>query len=118
MKRHSYHQEFLRPHNLQYLAGVKMAAGNDIWVLSIQRSSQQGPFSPSEIQRLCTLSKRVASAAALARALGLASANAAVEAIELSNSAVALLNRSGEILSLRRRVHDAVAGFLYTTKGC
>jgi DNA-binding CsgD family transcriptional regulator/PAS domain-containing protein len=116
MKRHPYYQEFLRPHNLQYFAGVKMAAGNDIWALSIQRSSQQGPFSPSEIQKLCTLSKKVASAAALARALGHASANAAVEAIELSNSAVALLNRSGEILRLNRAAESLLGSELRVLK--
>ena len=38
----------------------------------------------------------------MARALGFASANAAVEALELSGSAVALLNRSGEVLRLNR----------------
>jgi DNA-binding CsgD family transcriptional regulator len=102
MKRHPYYQEFLHPHDLQYFAGVKMAAADDLWCVSIQRSAQQGPFSPIEIEKLRTLSKGVASAAALARALGVASANAAVEAIELSNSAVALLNRSGEILRLNR----------------
>jgi DNA-binding CsgD family transcriptional regulator len=102
MKRHPYYQEFLQPHGLQYFAGVRMAAGDDLWCVSIQRSAQQGPFSPKEMLTLATLSKKIAGAAALARALGLASANAAVEALELSGSAVALLNRSGEVLRLNR----------------
>jgi DNA-binding CsgD family transcriptional regulator len=116
MKQHPYYQEFLQPHDLQYFAGVKMAAADDLWCVSVQRSSQQGPFSPSEIQKLCTLSKRIASAAALARALGLASANAAVEAIELSNSAVALLNRSGEILRLNRAAESLLGSELRVLK--
>ncbi len=102
MKRHPYYQEFLQPHGLQYFAGVRMAAGEDLWCVSIQRSAHQGPFSPAEMLTLAALSKKIAGAAALARALGLASANAAVEALELSGSAVALLNRSGEVLRLNR----------------
>jgi len=102
MKRHPYYQEFLQPHGLQYFAGVRMAAGDDLWCVSIQRSAQQGPFSPREMLTLATLSKKIAGAAALARALGLASANAAVEALELSGSAVALLNPSGEVLRLNQ----------------
>jgi DNA-binding CsgD family transcriptional regulator len=102
MKRHPYYQEFLQPHGLQYFAGVRMAAGEDHWCVSIQRSTQQGPFSPKEMLTLAKLSKKIAGAAALARALGFASANAAVEALELSGSAVALLNRSGEVLRLNR----------------
>ena len=31
MKRRPYFQEFLRPTGLQYFAGVKMAAGDDLW---------------------------------------------------------------------------------------
>jgi DNA-binding CsgD family transcriptional regulator/PAS domain-containing protein len=116
MKRHPYYQEFLQPHDLQYFAGVKMASADDLWCISIQRSAQQGPFSPSQIAKLCTLSKRVASAAALARALGHASANAAVEAIELSNSAVALLNRSGEILRLNRAAESLLGSELRVWK--
>jgi DNA-binding CsgD family transcriptional regulator len=102
MKKLPYYQEFLLPLGLQYFAGVKMAAGDDIWALSIQRSPQQGPFTPGEKRKLAALSQKIASAAALARALGFATANAAVEALELSGSAIGLLNRSGEVLRLNR----------------
>ncbi len=102
MKRHPYYQEFLQPVGLQYFGGVKMAAGDDLWCVSIQRSAQQGAFSPIELRKLGGHSQQFASAAALARALGFAAANAAVEALELSGSAVALLNRRGEVLRLNR----------------
>jgi DNA-binding CsgD family transcriptional regulator len=102
MKRHPYYQEFLQPHDLQYFAGVKMAAGDDLWCVSIQRSAQQGPFSPKQMGALAVLSEKIAGAAALARALGLASANGAIEALELSNSAVVLLDRGGQVLRLNR----------------
>ena len=56
----------------------------------------------AEKRKLAALLQKIASAAALARALGFAAANAAVEALELSGSAVALLNRSGQVLRLNR----------------
>jgi DNA-binding CsgD family transcriptional regulator len=116
MKRHPYYQEFLRPHELQYFAGVKMAAGDDLWCVSIQRSDRQGPFSPNEMRKLAALSQKLASAAALARAIGVIAANAAVEAIELSTSAVALLNRSGEILRLNRAAESLLDSQLRVLK--
>jgi DNA-binding CsgD family transcriptional regulator len=95
---------------------VKMAAGGDLWCVSIQRSAHQGPFSAREMQTFTALSSRFAGAAALARALGLASANAAVEAIELSNSAVVLLNRSGEVLKLNRAAETLLGPELCISK--
>jgi DNA-binding CsgD family transcriptional regulator len=102
MKRHPYYQEFLRPFGLQYFAGVKMAAGDDLWCLSIQRSLERGPFSATEKQKLAVLSRQLSSAAAMARALGFATAAAAVEAFEVSGSAVALLDRRGEVIRPNR----------------
>jgi DNA-binding CsgD family transcriptional regulator len=100
MRRHPYYQEFLRPVGLQYFAGIKMAAGDDLWCVSIQRSPQQGPFSPNQMRKLALLSGRFSSAGALARALGFSTAKAVMETFELTKSAVALLNRRGEVLLL------------------
>jgi DNA-binding CsgD family transcriptional regulator len=116
MKRRPYYQEFLRPTGLQYFAGVKMAAGDDLWCVSIQRSPQQGPFSPTEMRKLAALSQKFASAAALARALGVVATKAAVEAIELSNSAVVLLNRNAEVLRLNRAAESLLGSDLRVLK--
>lgn len=102
MKKHPYYQEFLRPVGLQYFGGVRMAAGDDLWCVSIQRSAQQGPFTSDEKRMLASLAQKLSSAAAVARALGFATANAAVEALELSGLAVALLDRRGQVLRLNR----------------
>jgi hypothetical protein len=50
--RNPYYQEFLARHGLRRFAGVKVGDGEDLWVLSLQRSIVQGPFSPSELSRL------------------------------------------------------------------
>ena len=100
MKRHPYYQEFLAPHRLAWFAGVLVSNGQDDWSLSIQRSIAQGPFSSHETEQLAELSQRLGGAAALARALGFAAMEAALEAYELSGLGVAVIGRSGEVIRL------------------
>jgi DNA-binding CsgD family transcriptional regulator/PAS domain-containing protein len=97
IKRHPYYQEFLAPHDLRWFAGVRVASENDVWVLSIQRTISQGPFSDSEKRELALLSSRLSACAALARALGAATAAGALQAFEVSGKAVVLINRHGEV---------------------
>jgi DNA-binding CsgD family transcriptional regulator len=98
--RHPYWQEWLAAHRLRWCGVLKVAFGNDVWCLSIQRTIAQGPFSPKEVDRLATLSKSLAAAGALARALGFARAEAALAAFEVSGLAVALVDRLGKALRL------------------
>jgi PAS domain-containing protein len=100
--RHPYYQEFLAPFGLRWFAGVKVAAGDDLWCLSIQRSIEQGPFSPTELEQLAGLSNRLGSGAALAQALGFARAEAALDAFSVSGSPVVLLDRCGEVLQMNK----------------
>jgi DNA-binding CsgD family transcriptional regulator/PAS domain-containing protein len=97
---HPFYQEFLGAYGLRWFAGVKLAFGDDLWVLAIQRSIGQDPFSPEEVARLARMSPSLASAAALARALGFARAEAALAAFEVSGMAAALLDRFGRIVRL------------------
>lgn len=98
IERHPYYQEFLAPHGLRWFAGVKVASGDDLWCLSIQRSIAQGPFSPAALRKLAMLSSHLSTSAALARALGFARADAALSAFEASNGAVILLDRHGRVI--------------------
>lgn len=96
IKNHPYYQEFLAPHGLRWFAGVGVACGDDLWCLSLQRTIEQGPFSPTEKSQLALLSSRLAGSAALARAIGCATTNGALDAFEVSGTAVVLINRMGE----------------------
>jgi hypothetical protein len=109
MKKHPYYQELLRPVGLQYFAGIKMAAGDDLWCVSIQRTPAQGPFSVAEKERLAALSPRLSSAAALARALGFAAIKGAVDAFEVGGSAIVLVNRCAEVGTDLRIVERRIA---------
>jgi DNA-binding CsgD family transcriptional regulator len=98
----SYYQDFLGRFGLRWFGGIKIAAGEDLWCLAIQRSVEQGPFSDRELQKLGALSGNLSSSAAMARALGAARAEAILEAFDLSGSAVVLLDRCGEVTYVNR----------------
>jgi DNA-binding CsgD family transcriptional regulator/PAS domain-containing protein len=110
IKRHPYYQEFLAPHGLRWFAGVRVAAGDDVWCLSIQRQINQEPFSRAEKNRLARMSDRLSTTAVLARALGTASANGTLEAFEMSGKAVLLVNRRGEIFQANKSAEQLLGG--------
>jgi DNA-binding CsgD family transcriptional regulator len=96
IKLHPYYQEFLAPLGLRWFAGVRIVCGEDLWCLSLQRTIEQGPFSETEKHQLALLSNRLSASAALARAMGSANTNGALDAFEISGTAVVLINRMGE----------------------
>ena len=98
--RSPYYQELLRPHGLQWFAGVKVGETDDTWGLMLQRTPAQGPFSPDELARLAKLSRSLAGAAELAQAFGFARMEAALAAFETSGSAVAAIDRNGAVVRL------------------
>ena len=98
MAREPYYQEFLRPHKLGWFGGVRVGEGEDVWALSINRTIEQGPFGPEEVERLAALARNLAGAAELARAFGFAKLEAALAAFEMSHSAVLVVDRLGQVL--------------------
>jgi DNA-binding CsgD family transcriptional regulator len=95
--RHPYYQEFLAPHRLRWYAGIKIACGDDLWAVALQRTIDQGPFSAEEKDELARISSRLSTGAAIARALSASAASGALEAFEMSGTAVVLLNRHGHV---------------------
>jgi len=100
MSRHPYYQEFLAPHGLQWGACVKVGSGNCLWSLSLQRSTQQGPFSPAQLQTLANLSRRLGTASAISRMLGFARVEAALDAFETSRIAAIVFDASGYVVKI------------------
>lgn len=98
MKQLPFYQEFLAPVGLRWFACVKIACGDDVWGLSIQRGQFQDLFSAAQKSRLAHLSRSLSAAAAVSRALGFAAADAALEAFDISQTAAVLLNRRAEVV--------------------
>ncbi|MDE8762006.1 MULTISPECIES: helix-turn-helix transcriptional regulator [Rhizobium] len=112
-----YSQEWLRPFGLKWFAGVHVGDGLEKWAPSIQRSEEQGPFTSEDVDQLRLLSRGVSSAAAVGSALGFARAEAALEAFEISNKAVVILNRSGEAVLLNRAAERLLCDDLQIRNG-
>jgi DNA-binding CsgD family transcriptional regulator len=98
MAHHPYYQEFLRPHGLHWFAGVRILCGDKLWVLSIQRTIRQGPFSPAEKERLVRLAHSLPTSVAIARALGAATGASVLDAFELGRTAAVLIDRQGKVI--------------------
>ncbi|TIS49136.1 helix-turn-helix transcriptional regulator [Mesorhizobium sp.] len=96
--KHPYYQEFLAPFGLRWCALVKVAAGDVLWSLSLQRSIDQGPFPANELAELADLSTHLGSAGALARALGFARVEAASDAFDASGTAVVMMDQCGKVI--------------------
>jgi DNA-binding CsgD family transcriptional regulator len=96
--RHPYYQEFLAKVGLRWFAGVKVGFGDDIWCLSIQRGVDQDPFSPEEKAKLAALSHSLATVTMLSVALGSAASSAFLDAFDISQTAVVLLDRQAEVI--------------------
>jgi DNA-binding CsgD family transcriptional regulator len=110
IKRHPYYQEFLAPHGLRWFAGIRVATDEDLWCLAIQRTNDQGPFSEAEKHQFAVLSDRLSASAALARALGSATAAGALQAFEVSGKAAVLINRRGEAYRLNKSAEQLLRG--------
>jgi len=85
---------------MRWFCGVTLDCGDDTWCLAIQRSIDEGPFTPDEVRRLARASKGFGSAAAVARALGFARCEAVLDLMESTASPVVLLDRSGSVFSI------------------
>ncbi len=110
IKQLPYFQEFLRPLNLAGYAGIRIAHGDSLWCLSLQRGPGQGHFSIEEKRQLAALSNSMSSAAAVSSALGFATAKAALDAFELSGSAALIVDKQGEVIRTNPRAERLLRG--------
>ncbi|MBR1156424.1 helix-turn-helix transcriptional regulator [Bradyrhizobium sp. JYMT SZCCT0428] len=115
--KHPYYQEFLGPHGLRWYAGVKVACGDDLWAVALQRTIDQGPFSADEKDELARISSRLSTGAAIARALSASAASGALEAFEMSGTAVVLINRHGHVFKANAQAERLLVDDVTIVKG-
>lgn len=117
IKRHPYYQEFLAPHGLRWFAGVRVSSGPDMWVISIQRSIQQGPFSAEEKHRLKRLSQSLPGCIGVAKALGAVNGANLLEAFEFSRTAAVLYDRHRRVICPNRTAELLLQGDVRISQG-
>lgn len=116
IKHHPYYQEFLAPHGLRWFAGVRVSSGNDIWVISIQRTVHQTPFSAEEKQRLFRLTKSLPGCIGMAKTLGAAAGANALDAFEFSGTAAVLYSRHRKVIRPNRAAEALLCGDVRITR--
>jgi DNA-binding CsgD family transcriptional regulator len=108
IKRSPYYQEFLAPLGFRWFAGILVGAAGCQWSLTLQRTIAQGPFEPEDVGQFARLSRRLSGVSALARAFGFAAVSGALEAFELSGTAVVQLDRTGSAIRLNTEAEKLV----------
>lgn len=117
IKRSPYYQEFLGPQGFRWFACVLIGADETLWSLSPQRTIEQGPFPPGELDELARLSVRLSGAAELARAFSFAAVSGALQAFEFSGRAVVQLNGAGGVVRLNAEAEKLVGNGIRVIKG-
>jgi DNA-binding CsgD family transcriptional regulator len=89
--------------NMSWVVEVRGEAGNVVWKLAAQRRPGiDPPFSSQEKRKFERLSQSLSRAVMIAQALDRASTSAALEAFDVSNIAVVLLNRAREVVEVNK----------------
>lgn len=97
-KRSPFYQDFLAACNLKDFAAVRVGRGELVWNISLQRTPAQGSFSETELEWLGTLTESLDSVVQISAALGMAKADAALDAFDFSDRAAVLLDRMGSVV--------------------
>ena len=99
MRRSDYYQDFLHAHDRHWFAGVGFLSSGDLWTVSIQRSSAQGPFLADEQDKLQMLWRPFTDAATLSRLIGDVKIESTTEALDLVSHAGIVCDENGAVLS-------------------
>lgn len=70
LREHRFYNELIRPVGLSWFAATAVKVGNRVWGLSVQRTSQQGPFQRQELLQLSGLRGQLRLAIRRSSALG------------------------------------------------
>lgn len=100
IRRAAFFQDYLVPRGFTWCAILRMSAGEDAWAVSIQRQSEQDPFTAAELKKLGSLSKSLSAAAAVAQTLGYAKLEAALGSFEVAQKAVFLVDRFAKVVRM------------------
>jgi DNA-binding CsgD family transcriptional regulator len=107
-KRSPFYQDFLAACNLKDFAGVRVGRGDLVWNISLQRTPAQGSFSATELEWLAQLTKSLDSVVQISAALGMAKADAALDAFDFSHRAAILLDRMGRVVRVNAAAEQLI----------
>ncbi|WP_147157341.1 helix-turn-helix transcriptional regulator [Reyranella soli] len=100
VRREPYYTEFLIPNGFRWLGVVAFRAGSDLWRLSLQRTPNEGIFTPESKPALAELSRRLSDAATLSKAVSHAALTGCTNALNLVHLPALAIDRSGRVLDV------------------
>ncbi|WP_132255404.1 helix-turn-helix transcriptional regulator [Methylobacterium segetis] len=117
MRTNPFYSEFLGSHGFQWVAGLLVTVGDDVWCLTLQRTIDQGPFTPDEQRALRRLIAPLGRAATLARDVGATRLDGIVDTIESLRVPALLLDRTGRVLRTGSAAERFLGGPLDVRRG-
>jgi DNA-binding CsgD family transcriptional regulator len=100
MRRLGFYTENLAPFGFQWSAAIGFWSGSALWGLSIQRTTQEGPFEESDKETLAALSHRLTEIATLSKAVGRAVLSGVNNAFYRMQQPALALDRFGCVLDV------------------
>ncbi len=98
MRREPFYNECVFKAGLNGFAGIGLFAESRLWVVAIQRATDEGAFEQSELQALASLADRLTAAATLSVVVGRGALSAATDALSLIHQPALVLDRSGAVI--------------------
>jgi DNA-binding CsgD family transcriptional regulator len=98
LERLPYYGELMAPYGLQWFAAVAFWAGPALWALSIQRTTNEGPFEADDKRVLAHFSQRLTEVASLSTAVGRIALSSATNALNAVRQPAIAIDRLGFVL--------------------
>jgi DNA-binding CsgD family transcriptional regulator len=100
MRREMFYNEMIFAAGLHWFAAVGFHAGPSPWVLTIQRTTREGPFEQNDKDILRPLSQKLTEAATLSTVVGRTALSATTNALNMVRRPAMAIDRFGTILDM------------------
>jgi DNA-binding CsgD family transcriptional regulator len=94
------YNELLYPFGFHWFAGIGFRAGSAGWVMTLQRTSREGPFEEHEKRLLATLAPRLTETATLSTAVGRVALSSMTNILDRLRQPAVVLDRHGRVLEV------------------
>jgi DNA-binding CsgD family transcriptional regulator/PAS domain-containing protein len=98
MRRAPYYNDCIFRLGLHGFAGIGFYAQSSLWVVAIQRTTNEGPFERSDLHALAGLADHLTAAATLSAIVGKSALSAATDALGLIHQGALVLDRNGNVI--------------------
>ena len=112
----SFYNDFLGRLGFRWFAGLLVAVGDDAWCLTLQRTPEQGPFTPDEQGALRRMIAPLSRTARFAQTMGEARLHGVADALQALRVAGLLLDRTGRAIHVNARAEHLLGRDLDLTQ--